>query len=155
MVAIPGGSQRIGDMPSGEPIPEGIYYLRCDKAEHKLTKVKPGKPGGKSMVECALTVFGPAEQEEFHGRKIFENFMLEGEGRFRTRAFLEAAGWDEDSQLEDTEQLLNLEVAAVVQIEKERKDPNTQEVFSPRNRIARFMSIEEYEKNAEQTEAAV
>jgi hypothetical protein len=92
------------------------------------------------MAECELTIFGPAEQEEFVGRKLFENFMLSGEGLFRTRNFLEAGGKDEDFTLEDTDQLVGIEVAAAVQVEPERTAPSG-EKYSPRNRVKKYFAI--------------
>jgi hypothetical protein len=135
LVQIP--AVRVADMPKGEPLPEAIYHIRADKAEFKKSKEK-----GNPMASVQFTVFGPDEAEEFHGRKLFENLMLSGEGMFRTRQLLEAAGHDEDFVLEDTDQLVGLEVQAVVQVEKERKNPdNPTEVYPARNKIARFQSL--------------
>jgi len=135
MVMIP-NAPKLGDMPKGEPVPEGIYHIRCDKATYKTSKEK-----GLPMAEVQLTIFGPDEAEQHHGRKLFENLMLSGEGMFRTRQLLEAAGNDEDFVLEDTDQLVGIECAAVVQVEKERKDPESGQVYSARNKVARFMPI--------------
>ena len=135
MVMIP-SAPRVGEMNSGEPLPEAIYHLRVDKADYKLSKEK-----GNPMIECQFTVFGPDDAEEYHGRKVFENLMLTGDGNFRTRQFLEAAGCDEDFVLEDTEQLLGFEVAGAVQIEKPRPNPAGGE-YPARNRVGRFMVIE-------------
>lgn len=137
MVAIP-NAPRVGDMPEGgKPVPEAIYHVRCDKAVYKLAK------GGKHtpMIEATFTIFGPEEAEEFHGRKLFDNLMLEGEGMFRTRQLLEATGEDADFVLEDSDQLLQREVAVVVQVEKERKDPDTGQTYPERNKIARYQAI--------------
>jgi hypothetical protein len=139
MVMIP-NAPRLGDMPKGEPIPDGLYHLRCDKATLKETGASSKTPGAP-MVEAQLTVFGPDDQEEYHGRKVFENFMLTGEGMFRTRQFLEAGGLPEDAVIDDTDIFIGVETAAVVQVEKERKDPKTQQVYSARNRVARFLPI--------------
>jgi hypothetical protein len=144
MVMIP-NAPRMGDMPAGEPVPEGIYHLRLDKATFKTTGASSKHPG-TPMAEVQFTIFGPEDAEEFHGRKIFENLMLAGEGMFRTRQLLEATGEDEDFILEDTDQLLQREVAAVVQVEKEKPDPRPGkqgQMVSARNRIARFQSIEQ------------
>ena len=135
MVMIP-NAPRMGDMPKGQPIPEGTYHLRCDKAEYKISQ-KNRIP----MAVCELTVFGPADAEEYHGRKIFENFMLSGEGMFRTRQFLEAAGEGADFILSDTDQLKGMEVAAVVQIEEGKKDPETGVEYDPRNRVKAYKAI--------------
>ena len=136
MVQIP-NAPRLGDMPKGEPLPEGIYHVRLDKAEYKTSKEKQNP-----MAAVQFTVFGPEDQEQYHGRKLFENLMLSGEGMFRTRQLLEASGESDDFVLEDTEQLLNREVAAVVQLEKERANPDKPgENYPARNKIARFNAI--------------
>jgi hypothetical protein len=125
-------------MPSGEPVPEAIYHIRCDKATFKISKTENKTP----MAECQFTIFGPEDAEEFHGRKLFENLMLSGEGMFRTRQFLEATGENEDFVLEDTDQLLQRECVAVVQVEKERKDPDDpSKVYPARNKVARFQAL--------------
>ena len=86
MVQIP-NAPRMGDMPKGEPVPEAVYHIRCDKAEFKTTGAGSKNPGAP-MCAAQFTIFGPEEAEEFHGRKVFENLMLSGEGMFRTRQFL-------------------------------------------------------------------
>lgn len=136
MVAIP-NAPRMADMPKGTPLPEALYHLRLDKAEYKVSREKK-----TPMAECQLTVFGPDEAEEFHGRKVFENFMLSGEGMFKTRQLLEAAGKGDDFVLEDTEQLLGIEVAAVVQLEAERTNPdNPNEKYPARNKVQKYLPI--------------
>jgi hypothetical protein len=137
MVQIP-NAPRLGDMPTSSPVPEGVYLIRCDKAE-----LKSGKNKGTVYASCQFTIFGPESAEEYHGRKLFENLMLEGEAMFRTRQLLTAAGNDEDFVLEDTEQLIGLEAAAVVAVEKERKDPESGQVYPERSKITRFLAIEE------------
>jgi len=127
---------RLGDMPTGSPVPEGTYHLRCDKAEYKESREKK-----TPMAECTFTIFGPEDAEEFHGRKVFENFLLAGEGQFKTRQFLEASGEDADFILEDTDQLIGREVAAVIQVEKERRDPATGQTYPERSRISRFLPL--------------
>src|SRR5688500_17733816 len=119
MVQIP-NAKPVGDMPKGEPVPEGVYHLRSDKVGYKESKAKK-----TPMAEVQWTIFGPTEAEEFHGRKIFENLMLAGEGMFKTRQVLVAAGKDEEYVLQDTDDLLNIEVAGVVSVEKERSNPET------------------------------
>jgi hypothetical protein len=68
--------------------------------------------------------------------------MLEGEGRYRLRQLLEATGETEDFMLEDTDQLVGREVAAVIQIDGARKDPATGKQYDARNKVARFLPIE-------------
>jgi hypothetical protein len=137
MVQIP-NPPRLGDMPKGEPVPEGIYHIRCDAAGYKESRQK-----ATPMAECTFTIFGPEDAEPFHGRKLFENMMLAGEGMFKTRQFLSATGEDDDYVLEDTDSLVGRECAAVVVVQKERKDPETGQVFDPRNQIKRFKSLDE------------
>jgi len=140
MVMIP-NPPRMGDMPKGEPVPEAVYHARIDKADYKLSQEKQNP-----MAELMLTIFGPAEAEEYIGRKLFDNLMLTGEGMFKTRQLLEASGEDDDFLLEDTEQLLGREVGVVVQMEKERPDPrNPGKNFPQRNKIARYIPISETE----------
>ena|SRR6185436_11829480 len=138
MVQIP-NAPRLGDMPSNTPVPEGIYHLRCDKVGYKTTGATAKTPGSP-MAECQFTIFGPAEAEEFHGRKIFENLMLDGAGMFRVRQFLEATGENEDFVLDDTDQLVGRECAAAVQIEKEKVVDGKK--YDERNKVARFMALE-------------
>ena len=145
MVQIP-NAPRLGDMPSGEPVPEGIYAVRVSKEEFKISKSVNKTP----MIEAQLTIFGPESQEEYHGRKLFENMMLSGEGQFKTRQFLEATGHDDDFVLEDTDQVHDLEVGVVVQIEQERKELDesgrpTGKVFPARNKVAKFIPLSEVE----------
>jgi hypothetical protein len=138
MVMIP-NAPRVGDMPTNTPVPEAIYHLRLDKATYKTTGSNAKTPGAP-MAECQFTIFGPAEAEEFHGRKIFENLMLDGSGMFRVRQLLEATGENEDFVLEDTDQLVGRECAAAVQEEKEKTIDGKR--YDPRNKIARFMPLE-------------
>lgn len=142
MVQIP-NAPRVGDMPTQEPVPEGVYHVRVDKATYKVAKTGKKTP----MVECMLTIFGPADAEEYHGRKVFDNLMLEGEGAFRTRQLLEASGEDSDFVLDDTDLLLQREVAIVTQTEKEREEVDdagvkTGKVFPSRSKVARYQAIE-------------
>jgi hypothetical protein len=137
MVQIPNGGARVGDLPSGEPVPEATYHVRVDKAKYAESKEKK-----TPMAEIALTIFGPAEAEEFHGRKIFDNLMLAGEGAFRTRQLLEATGENEDFVLEDTDQLVGREVQIVVVTEKERREESTGKTFPARSKVARYQPID-------------
>jgi hypothetical protein len=131
---------RLGDMPKSEPLPEAIYHLRVDKAEYKKTGAGSKNPGSP-MASVQFTVFGPEEAEEFLGRKVFENFMLSGEGQFRIRQLLEATGESDDFVLEDTDQLVGREVAAVVKIDPASKGEDGKQ-YDARNRITRLMAIE-------------
>jgi hypothetical protein len=144
MVMIP-DAPRLGDLPEGgKPVPEGIYHVRCDKATYKIAKSGDHNP----MVEAQFTIFGPEDAEQYHGRKVFDNLMLAGEGRFRIRQFLEATGEDEDFVLDDTDQLIGRECAVVVQEEKAREETvlvdgkPTVKKYGARNKIGRYQTIE-------------
>jgi hypothetical protein len=123
-------------MPKSEPVPEGTYSLRCDKADYKESKEKK-----RPMAECMFTIFGPPEAEQYHGRKIFDNLMLSGDGLFRLRSLLEASGEDDDFVFEDTDQLVGREVAATIGVEPERKDPVSGQVYTARNKVTRYLPI--------------
>jgi hypothetical protein len=134
MVAIP-SAVRVGDLQSGEPVPDGRYTLRCSKATFKTSK-KTDKGGNEPMIEAEFTIIGPEEQEEHVGRKIFENLMLAGQGSFRTRAFLTAAGFGQDDSVEDTDQFVDVEMDAIVGTQK------GQQGYPDRNRVTRWMTGE-------------
>jgi hypothetical protein len=131
---------RLGDMPKSEPVPESVYHIRLDKATLKKTGAGSQNPGSP-MAEAQFTIFGPEEAEEFQGRKLFENLMLTGEGMFKLRQLLEVTGEDENYVLEDTDQLVGRECAAVVQIEPAKKGEDGKR-YDARNKIARFMPLE-------------
>jgi hypothetical protein len=131
---------RVGDLPKSEPVPEGLYHIRADKAEYKTSGPNSKKPGSP-MAEVQFTIFGPEEAEEYHGRKLFENFMLAGDGAFRIRQFLEATGEDENFVLEDTDQIIGRESGAVVQVEPPRPGPDGKQ-YDARNRIVKFLPLE-------------
>jgi len=128
---------RLGDMPKGEPVPEGVYHVRVDKSEYKESKEKK-----TPMANLEMTIFGPSDAEEYHGRKLFDLLMLSGEGMFRTRQLLEASGEGDDFTLDDTDQLIGREIGVVVTTEKERKDPNTGQTYAARSKVARYVPIE-------------
>lgn len=134
MVMIP-NAPKMSDMPKSEPIPPGVYHVRCEKASYEVGKGEKKTPYAATQ----WSVFGPEEMEEFHGRKLFTNLMLSGKGMFQTRQVLEAAGWDDETQLEDTDQLIDIEAAAVVEIEPEKEIEG--KLIPPRNVIVRFLAI--------------
>lgn len=137
MVHIP-KPPRMGDMPKSEPVPEGTYYARVDKAGYKV-----GTSGKKTpYAEATFTIFGPAEAEEYHGRKFFNNLMLDGDGMWRTRQFLEAIGKDEDYVLDDTDDIVGSECAVVLKVTPEQQDPeNPNRTFAAKNEVTRFMPL--------------
>lgn len=143
MVMIPGGGKKLGDMPEGGgTVPEGTYHIRADKST--LESAGPNaKNAGAPMAAVMFTIFGPAEQEEFVGRKLFERFILVGDGLWRARQYFEASGEGPDFVIEDTEQFLNREVAAVVGIEPAVMDPKdpSKVLYAAKNVIKKFLPI--------------
>ena len=131
MVAIPSPTA-ISDMKGNEPVPEGRYNLRCEKADFvvkgkQATSVDP-------YASCQFVIMGPEDQEEYIGRKIFANLMLSGPGMFLTKAFLTGSGEETDFLLEDTDQLIGRESGALVLIEH-------REGYDDRNKIKTFGSL--------------
>jgi hypothetical protein len=129
-------------MKSSDPIPEGTYHLRLDKATYGTTGSGSKNPGAPK-VDVQWTVFGPESAEEFVGRKVFETLSLSGDGTFKVRSLLEQTGETEDFILEETDQLLTREVAAVVIVVPEMKDPtNPNKIFPAKNEIKRYLKLE-------------
>lgn len=138
MVMIP-NAPRLSDMSEGaKTVPAGVYFLRLSKAELKKTGPTAKNPGAP-MASVQLTIFGPEEMEQYLGQKVFDNFNLVGEGTFKVRQFLESAGMEPDFVLEDTDQLLELEVKAVVSVDPERTENG--KVYPESNRIVRYMPV--------------
>jgi hypothetical protein len=128
MVSIP-SPVSVSDMKGNEPVPEGRYNLRCEKAEY----VVRGKQATSKdpYASCQFVIIGPEDQEEYIGRKIFANLMLGGPGMFLTKGFLQGSGEEVEFLLEDTDQLVGREAGGTVQIEK-------REGYDDRNKIKSF-----------------
>ena len=131
MVAIP-SPVSVDDMKGNEPVPEGRYNLRCEKAEYvaKGKQVTSKDPYASGQ----LVITGPEDQEQYIGRKIFANLMLGGPGMFLTKGFLTGSGEDPAFLLEDTDQLVGREAGSTVLIEK-------REGYDDRNRIKQFGQV--------------
>ena len=128
MVQIP-NAVPVEEMKGNEPVPEGRYHLRCEKAEF----VAKGKQATSKdpYASCQFVITGPEDQESYIGRKVFANLMLAGRGMFLTKGFLTGSGEDSSFILEDTDQLEGREAGATVLIEK-------REGYDDRNRIKQF-----------------
>jgi hypothetical protein len=131
MVAIP-SPVSVSDMKGNEPVPEGRYNLRCEKADF----VARGKQATSKdpYASCQFVIIGPEDQEEYLGRKVFANLMLNGPGMFLTKGFLTGSGEEPDFLLEDTEQLVGRESGSTILIEK-------REGYDDRNRVKSFGSL--------------
>jgi hypothetical protein len=64
-----------------ELVPEGDYLVEVDEVETKQSST------GKAMMTLQLTI---KEPEEYAGRKLFDNMLLEGKALWRTKRELEA-----------------------------------------------------------------
>lgn len=131
MVQIP-NAVPVEEMKGNEPVPEGRYNVRCEKAEYvakgkQATSVDP-------YASCQFVITGPEDQEQCIGRKVFANLMLAGRGMFLTKAFLTGSGEDNSFILEDTDQLEGREAGSTVLIEK-------REGYDDRNRIKTFGAL--------------
>lgn len=69
-----------------DPIPEGEYVVKIEIPED--IEVKKGQNKGTQYISFPVVV----EEGEFKGRKIFDNYMLEGAGRWKIGQLLVAAG---------------------------------------------------------------
>lgn len=74
------------DVEEFEAVPVGDYVVEITEAEAKQSST------GKAMLTLQLTV---KEPDEFEGRKLFDNLMLEGNALWRTKRALESIMGDE------------------------------------------------------------
>jgi len=93
-----------------EPIPSGTYQLAIENVEQKKTR---------NNDDMLSTQFQIINDPEFTGRKVFENFVLNEKGLFKFKQFALSAGLEIADEFA-TEDLLNVECTAVVDIEPAR-----------------------------------
>ena len=131
MVQIP-NAVPVEEMKGNEPVPEGRYNLRCEKAEY----VVKGKQATSKdpYAACQFVITGPEDQESYIGRKVFANLMLAGRGMFLTKGFLTGSGEDSSFILEDTDQLEGREAGSTILIEK-------REGYDDRNKVKSFGAL--------------
>lgn len=75
-VHMPQVSVDFSDVEEFELLPEGDYIVEIDEVEAKQSST------GKAMLALQLVV---REPEEYGGRKLFDNMMLEGNALWRTK----------------------------------------------------------------------
>lgn len=129
----------VADMAEGfSPVKEATYFLRVDKAEY-VPKPRGANAKGNPYVNATLIITGAPGVPDCPetGRRVFQNYMLTGEGSYRLRDLLESTGHPPDFQLTDTDQLLNLEFKASVIVEK-GKDGNPD-----KNQIRKHMPLQD------------
>ena len=119
-----------------DPVPAGDYTLHMESAE-----VIPTKDGTGVMLKATVSVVsGPYE-----GRKIFPQFNIRnksaqaqaiGIGEFK--ALCLAAGVEYEQARGETDALLYRPFLAKVGMEKQNTNPQTGELYPPRNRIMKY-----------------
>ncbi|MGB3042496.1 MAG: DUF669 domain-containing protein [Xanthobacteraceae bacterium] len=125
----------VDDQNDFENLPEGIYALEIIQSEIKDTDTEKGQ--GK-MLALRYSVIEP---EEYNGRLIFGNIMLEHTnpktqeiGQGQLEHLIAATGIEGD--VDDSEMLHFHGFAAKVGLSKERKVGNT--IYAPRNEVKKF-----------------
>lgn len=129
-------SPAVADMAeSAATIPEATYNLRVYKAEYVSTPKTAGAKG--PYIKAQFVVTGPDDDvsKKSIGRMVFQNLSLTGDGSFRLRELLKVTGHPDDFRLEDSDQLLGLEVKAAVVVQKGTGG------YADKNEIRRFMPI--------------
>jgi hypothetical protein len=105
----------VGEMAESLIVPEGTYNVRVQRAEYVATPKHAESKG--AYIRTAFVITGPGDSP-YIGRYVFMNYSLTGDGSFRLRELLEATGHPLDFRLTDTDQLIGLECAAAIVIEK-------------------------------------
>jgi len=137
MTEIPNGAP-LNEMVGNDPLPEGSYHVRCDAATymaHPKSNVK-----GSPQLNASFIVFGPEEQEEHVGRKLFSNLKLSGQGSWLIRDLMTVAGAPDEFVLSDTDEVLGIESLAIVTIQPPREVDGTK--YPANNQIKRFLPID-------------
>jgi hypothetical protein len=125
------------DSSSIGPMPAGDYEMVADTWEAKNSKAT-----GHKMINVTFEVIGP----KFAGRKVWENFMLEGNGlnvsKGKLRNWRGSMGMDPDVQnfgLEDLESMMKVPFNATLRIE-EGRDKGDGTKWEDKNVIAKFIA---------------
>lgn len=127
------GAQAVSDLPDAAPtVDDATYNLRVAKSEYvAIPKTKDAKG---PYVKVGFVITGPGEVKGL-GRWIFMNYSLTGDGAWRIKEFLKAAGFPDDFVLTDDQDLMNREISAMV-ITK----PGTGG-YGPKNEIRKHLSL--------------
>jgi hypothetical protein len=119
------------------PMPAGDYEMVAASWESKNSKAT-----GHKMLSVTYEVVGP----KYSGRKVWENFMLEGNGlnvsKGKLRNWRKAMGMDPDMEafgLEDLESMMNVPFNATLRIE-EGRDKGDGTKWEDKNVIAKFLA---------------
>ena len=119
------------------PMPAGDYEMVAASWESKNSKAT-----GHKMLSVTYEVVGP----KYSGRKVWENFMLEGKGlnvsKGKLRNWRKAMGMDPDMEafgLEDLESMMSVPFNANLRIE-EGRDKGDGTKWEDKNVIAKFLA---------------
>ncbi len=119
------------------PMPAGDYEMVAASWESKNSKAT-----GHKMLSVTYEVVGP----KYSGRKVWENFMLEGNGlnvsKSKIRNWRKAMGMDPDMEafgLEDLESMMSVPFNATLRIE-EGRDKGDGTKWEDKNVIAKFLA---------------
>jgi hypothetical protein len=119
------------------PMPAGDYEMVAAGWESKSSKTT-----GHKMLSVTYEVVGP----KYAGRKVWENFMLEGNGlnvsKGKLRNWRKAMGMNPDLEafgLEDLESMMNVPFNANLRVE-EGRDKGDGTKWEDKNVIAKFLA---------------
>lgn len=119
------------------PMPAGDYEMVAAGWESKTSKTT-----GHKMLSVTYEVVGP----KYAGRKVWENFMLEGNGlnvsKGKLRNWRKAMGMNPDLEafgLEDLESMMNVPFNANLRVE-EGRDKGDGTKWEDKNVIAKFLA---------------
>jgi len=119
------------------PMPAGDYEMVAAGWESKNSKTT-----GHKMLSVTYEVVGP----KYAGRKVWENFMLEGNGlnvsKGKLRNWRKAMGMNPDLEafgLEDLESMMNVPFNANLRVE-EGRDKGDGTKWEDKNVIAKFLA---------------
>ena len=88
------------NVPSREPLPEGLYELRVAKVEQTTSKTS-----GNPMLKVEFDVM----TEGYTGRKIWANYMLMENSYWKIQELFKSLGLDADGIVDvDTDELVGL-----------------------------------------------
>jgi hypothetical protein len=123
------------DVESGgnfEPLPPATYTLEVDNID-----VKTSKASNQPYMSMTYKV---VDDDEFAGRKIFDNLSLSENALWKFKDFSLAVGVDVGKEF-DTEEFLGLDFQAVVDLKKGDQIPNTDppEFYPDKNEVKSYV----------------
>ena len=137
-------NMRVGDLPKGDPVPEGIYRLRVVKVDRKVPEKTQKDPDPYQYYVIYNAICADENiPEEFHGRYVFDQMGPDPRGAWKLRQLAGALGYDEDFDIIaalDGNALVDAEYNAMVAIEKEKTGKDGKH-YDARNVITKRMGL--------------